>query len=699
SDWLIPIHLVRKPDGRWRFCLDLRRLNLLTVQDNYPLPKIQTITDEIRDMRFFTKLDIKDGFFRVPLEKYSQHKTNFKVGANCYKFVVLPMGYRNAPNIFQRVMENILQGMIEKYCIVYIDNILVYSKDMTSHKEHITAVLKKLKEYGMEINWKKAVFATEEMEFLGYKIGYNTIRPLESRIQGIKDYPEPQNKKQLRSFIGLLGYDRRFLWNISDTLKPLHNLTKVDEPWKWTETHQNAFDEAKEKLIAATELVIPDYTKRFTLETDASDTGIGAVLKQESGTIGYYSGTLTETQQKYTITEKELYAVIWGMEKCKYYLQGVEFDLITDHQAITYYQTKPDFGNSRIKRWYQKLDEFSFTPKYRRGEDMIQADALSRSLRGSQDMTHPGLEQIYRIQAEPFTADEQLILQKHEEWDHRKAIRKELLANNIRVTSKKLKIVLNKCRTCLERDDKYVRTSKYIDTSKPGELMGIDLMQYANEYVIVMIDYFTRKIFTKAIKTKEATKILTFIERVYKEFKFGKLISDRGKEFENNIVQDWLHKQGIEHILRPAYRHQGTGRVERVNRTLRNALNKKKGYLRTKLASITENYNQNMIHRAINMTPNQAQLPENWDLIKRYTIQEYKKEFKEKELPKFTKGDKVLIRNDVRTSKDDKHFERVGTVIDNETTDTYLVQLDGHNNSTLTRHFSQLKVLPRDVVY
>ncbi|OAG32577.1 hypothetical protein NEIG_02556 [Nematocida sp. ERTm5] len=443
----------------------------------------------------------------------------------------------------------------------------------------------------MEINWKKAVFATEEMEFLGYKIGYNTIRPLESRIQGIKDYPEPQNKKQLRRFIGLLGYDRRFLWNISETLKPLHNLTKKDEPWKWTETHQKAFDEAKEKLIAETELVIPDYTKRFTLETDASDTGIGAVLKQESGTIGYYSGTLTETQQKYTITEKELYAVIWGMEKCKYYLQGVEFDLITDHQAITYYQTKPDFGNSRIRRWYQKLDEFSFTPKYRRGEDMIQADALSRSLRGSQDMTHPGLEQIYRIQAEPVTADEQLILQKHEEWDHRKAIRKELLANNIKVTSKKLKIILNKCITCLERDDKYVRTSKYIDTSKPGELMGIDFMQYANEYVIVMIDYFTRKIFTKAIKTKEATKIFTFIERVYKEFKFGKLISDRGKEFENNIVQDWLHKQGIEHILRPAYRHQGTGRVERVNRTLRNAFNKRKGYLRTKLASITKNYN------------------------------------------------------------------------------------------------------------
>ncbi|KAI5156990.1 hypothetical protein NEPAR06_2382 [Nematocida parisii] len=384
GSWLIPIHLVKKPDGRWRFCLDLRKLNLLTTQDNYPLPKIQTITDDLRDMRFFTKLDIKDGFFRVPLDERSQYKTTFKIGTQCYKFVVLPMGYRNAPNIFQiRVMENILRELLGKCCVVYIDDILIYSKDMTSHKAHLTAVMKKLKEYGMEINWKKTVFATEEMDFLGYKIGYNTIRPLESRVQGIQDYPAPTNKKQLRRFIGLLGYDRRFLVNISEILKPLHNLTKKDEAWKWEEIHQRAFEEAKAKLISATELVIPDYTKRFTLETDASDTGIGAVLKQEAGVIAYYSATLTDTQQRYAITEKELYAVIWGMEKCKYYLQGVEFDLITDHQAITYYHTKPEFGNARIRRWYETLDEYSFVPKYRRGEEMIQADALSRSLRVS----------------------------------------------------------------------------------------------------------------------------------------------------------------------------------------------------------------------------------------------------------------------------------------------------------------------------
>ncbi|KAI5169303.1 hypothetical protein NEIRO02_2656, partial [Nematocida sp. AWRm79] len=564
-------------------------------------------------------------FFRVPLDEHSQFKTTFKIGTQCYKFVVLPMGYRNAPNIFQRVMDNILRELLGKCCVVYIDDILIYSKDMTSHKAHLTAVMTKLKEYGMEINWKKTVFATEEMEFLGYKIGYNTIRPLETRVQGIQDYPAPTNKKQLRRFIGLLGYDRRFLGNISETLKPLHNLTKKDVAWGWGEIHQQAFDEAKAKLISATELIIPDYTQRFILETDASDTGIGAVLKQKAGVIGYYSATLTDTQQRYTITEKELYAVIWGMEKCKYYLQGVEFDLITDHQAIAYYHTKPEFGNARIRRWYETLDEYSFVPKYRRGEEMIQADALSRSLRVSQDMTHPGLEHIYRMEAVPLTEIETRVLQKHKEWDHRKVIRKELRANGIKVTDQKLKKILEKCRTCLEREDKQVHTNKYIETSHPGEFMGIDLMQYANEYVIVIIDYFTRKIFTRAIKTKEATKILNFIKEVYKQFKFEKLLSDRGREFENNLLRDWVQQKGIEHILRPAYRHQGTGRVERVNRTLRVALNKRPGYLRAKLASITNNYNENMIHRAINMTPNEALNPENWILIKEHIVPKYKK--------------------------------------------------------------------------
>ncbi|KAI5164558.1 hypothetical protein NEAUS03_2518, partial [Nematocida ausubeli] len=281
-----------------------------------------------------------------------------------------------------------------------------------------------------------------------------------------------------------------------------------------------------------------------------------------------------------------------------------------------------------------------------------------------------------RVQAEPLTDIETLVLSKHAEWDHRKAIRKELSDSQIRVTDRKLKRILEKCRVCLERDNKYVRTRKHIETSKPGELMGIDLMQYANEYIIVMIDYFSRKIFTKSIKTKEAIKILAFVQKVYKEFKFQALLSDRGKEFENKLLQEWLSKQGIKMILRPAYRHQGTGRVERVNRTLRAALNRRPEYLRIKLASITKTYNDKMIHRALNMTPNQALLPENWDLIKKDSLPKYKKEFKEKVLPKYQPGDKVLIRNDIRSSKDDKHFELEGTVVDNDTTDTYIVKLD-----------------------
>ncbi|KAI5167713.1 hypothetical protein NEIRO03_1450 [Nematocida sp. AWRm78] len=455
SDWLMPVQIIKRPDGQLGDCLDLRGLNQITEQDKYPLLNITTITDDIIEMKYFTRIDTLGGFFSIPLDEKDQEKTTFKVDKSYYKFTVLPMSFRNAPNIIQRVIENILSELLRVCCVVYIDSILIYSKDMASHKEHIKEVLKKIKEYGMEVNWKKVSLAVEEIKYLGYRIGYNTIVPIESRSQGIEEYPVPMSKKQLKRFIGLLGCNRRFLWNISEILKPLHDLTRKDVPWKWTEIHQTAFLKAKTKLITATELVVPDYTKRFTLEVVASNSGVGAVLKQDIGVVGYYSTMLKDSKKNYTFSEKELFAVVWAIKRCKYYLRGVEFDLITDHQAITYCQTLSDSGNMRINTWSQILDDYSFIPNYQEKSAMIQADALSKSFCNLQeekeDMSHPYLERIYNLQSEPLTEEEKVILQKHKEWDHRKAIRKELLDNQIYVTGKDLRVILDKCIICLER--------------------------------------------------------------------------------------------------------------------------------------------------------------------------------------------------------------------------------------------------------
>ncbi|KAI5145578.1 hypothetical protein NEPAR05_1893 [Nematocida parisii] len=455
SEWLVPVQIIKRPDGQLGDCLDLRGLNQIAEQDKYPLLNITTITDDIIEMKYFTRIDTIDGFFSIPLDEKDQEKTTFKVDKSYYKFAVLPMSFRNAPHIIQRVIENILSELLRVCCVVYIDSILIYSKDMASHKEHITEVLKKIKEYGMEVNWKKVSLAVEEIKYLGYRIGYNTIVPIESRSQGIEEYSVPMSKKQLKRFIGLLGCNRRFLWNISEILKPLHALTRKDVPWKWTEVHQAAFLKAKTKLITATELVVPDYTKRFTLEVVASNSGVGAVLKQDIGVVGYYSTILKESKKNYTFAEKELFAVVWAIKRCKYYLRGVEFDLMTDHQAITYCQTLSDSGNIRINTWSQILDDYSFVPNYQEKSAMVQADALSKSFCNLQeeweDMSHPYLERIYNLQSEPLTEEEKVILQKHKEWDHRKAIRRELLDSQIYVTGKDLRVILDKCLICLER--------------------------------------------------------------------------------------------------------------------------------------------------------------------------------------------------------------------------------------------------------
>lgn len=682
SKWLTPLMLVKKPSGIDRVCLDLRGLNGLVQQDNYPIPNILTLTDPIRNKRIFTKLDLKDAFFRIPLNYNDRCKTAFKVGTKMYQFNVLPMGFKNAPNVFQKFLDHIMADYINKSAVIYIDDILVFSDSITQHKIDLFNIMKILKIYGFIINQEKAKYFTDNIEFLGYEISYNKIKPLVDRVQGIKDFPIPINLKQVRRFIGILNYDRRFLENISETLRPLYLLTQKNVKFIWGDEQQQAFERAKQKLIDATEIIIPDPSKRFTLETDASATGVGAILRQDNGVVGYLSSTLTPTQQNYTITERELYAAMWAMDKFKFYLKGSEFDLLTDHQAIEFYNTKNDFGNSRIHRWFEHLEEYSFVPKYINGEDMILADAMSRSKIDDQNQENSS-EKIAEI------------IKIHESFNHRRSILNDIKKIGIEVSQKELDYILSQCIVCLERDNKHVNSSSYIDTHKPGEKVGIDLLETKNHWVIVLIDYFSRKVFTRIITSKHGTKILEFVRDVYKKFNFSKIISDNGKEFSNNLLKDWASKNNVIHHFVSAYHHKSAGRVERVNQSLRNDLNKTKGPLKSKLITVTDAYN-NKHHRAIGMSPNEALLDENYDRVRK-SINIYKTEFKSKQLQQYDLNQKVLIKNELRKSKDHKIFDRQGIIKEILGRNTYNILTD--DGKTVKRHFSQLKALPGDVVF
>lgn len=378
-EWQIPARLVVKTDGEMKLCMDFKELNAVTEKDNYPLPNITEITDGLRDQHYFSKISIKDAFYAIPLEKDLQHKTTFKIGKKFYKFAVLPWGFRNTKRILQRAMENILHEYLGKFCRVYIDSVIIFSKDLASHEAHLKAVVEKLEQNRMEVDWDGKLAPEKEIEFMGYTIGHNTIRPLQSRVERIKEYPVPDTKKQLRKFIGLLGCDRKFLHRISETLKPLHKLGKKDTQWKWKKIHQKAFDSAKSKLARSVGLAIPDYNKRFTLETSISKRSMHGVLKQGKDVVKYLSGSFAPRTRKYTTGEKELYAVCWAIQKFRYYLEGAEFDLITDHLPIIHYHNTIDSERMRIKRLHYQLTDYTFAPYYKGKDSVIQSGPVHKA--------------------------------------------------------------------------------------------------------------------------------------------------------------------------------------------------------------------------------------------------------------------------------------------------------------------------------
>lgn len=625
STWLNPIVLTRKKNGKLRFCVDLRRLNDITESDNYPLPRIQDLLASLNKMKFFSVIDLENGFFHVSIKETDKEKTAFYCGNRLMQFRKMPQGYKNSPSIFQRCMNMILGELIGRACICYIDDILIFGNTEEEHQDNFNKVLQKLKQYDLKENIDKRIYKQSNVCFLGYNISFNKITPKEDRAQGIVDFKVPKSKKEVQRFLGLVNYDRQFIKNLSDISQVLSELIQKDKIFKWDEKHQKAFDEIKGKFKELLQVTMPDWNKRFILETDASNTGLGAVLRQDSIPIAYASRKLTDIEKKYGITEKEVLASLWGMEKFEFYLIGKEFTLISDHQAIKYIKTKSEFGSMRVQRWFERLERFQFKVEYRKGTELKQADALSRgSTLNSIVMTEN------KFNSEKKKNDDK-ILKLHIELNHRKNIFEIIKKEGIKTTQSHIKKIIDGCETCIQRDPITESTSKYIQVLKPGERFGIDLMILKNKKIVILgIDYFSRKLFGRTLKSKRKSGVIKFLNNVFEELKFKTLISDNGKEFNNKEVEEWCEKNNVIHDLGIPYYHKSNGRIERANQTIRRAINKTKGKLKDKMDKIIENYNK-LEHRAVGMSPNDAIKENNWNKV-REIGNKYKKEFNEKKI-------------------------------------------------------------------
>lgn len=381
SEWSSPILLVPKKDGGVRFCTDFRKLNSVSCFDSYPMPRIDELIERLGKASFMTTLDLCKGYWQVPLDPSCKPYTAFRSPSGLYQYTVMPFGLHGAPATFQRLMDRVLTGC-EQYAAAYLDDVVIYSGSWQEHLRHLEDILKRLQEAGLTINTTKCSWAQTEVRYLGYLLGHGQIRPQVEKLKAIQNIARPQTKKQVRSFLGLIGWYRRFVPHFASLATPLTDLTKKS-PAKfcWTSECEEAFKALKNLLCNEPVLQSPNFTQRFIVQVDASDVGLGAVLVQgeahDERPVLFLSRKLFERERKYSTIEKEGLAIKWAVDSLRYYLLGREFTLRSDHRALKWMQTMQN-SNSRILRWCLTLQPYVFTIEHCPGKKNIIADYLSR---------------------------------------------------------------------------------------------------------------------------------------------------------------------------------------------------------------------------------------------------------------------------------------------------------------------------------
>ena len=390
SPWASPLVLVRKKDGNLRFCVDYRQLNAVTKLDPFPIPRIDDLLDQLGKSCYFSTLDLAAGFWQIKVAEDSREKTAFITHRGLFEFRVMPFGLMNAPSVFQRLMQHVLcdlnpdQG--PDFVSVYIDDVLIFSRSVDEHLRHVQLVLDRLRATGLKLKPSKCHFLRQTVDYLGHVITTEGLKPNSKQIAAVEDYPVPESVTQVRQFLGLTSYYRRFIPQFAKTAAPLHNLMKKDAVFVWTADCQAAFEFLKQKLINAPILCYPDFEKGFVLETDASVRGLGAVLSQKQGDgklhpIGFASRSLTPPEKNYSITDLETLAVVWAVSYYRAYLYGNEVTVVTDHSAVKAVLETPG-GSGKHARWWLKVFASGIGRvkiQYRPGKSNQRADALSRN--------------------------------------------------------------------------------------------------------------------------------------------------------------------------------------------------------------------------------------------------------------------------------------------------------------------------------
>lgn len=381
SSWAAPIVVVRKKDKTPRLCVDYRPLNERTIKDAYPLPRIQDTLDTLSTARYFSTLDLTSGYWQVEMTPRARKAAAFCTRQGLFEWNVMLFGLCNAPATFQRLMDRVLVGLQWQTCLVYLDDIVVLGKDATQMLERLEQVFSRLRQANLKLKPSKCCLFREEVAYLGHIVSASGIATDPQKTERVRDWPTPRNVSEVRQFVGLASYYRRFVPDFATIAKPLHELTKKYARFSWTAQCQGAFDELKRLLTSAPVLGYPLDEGEMFLDTDASDCGIGAVLCQVQGgeerVLAYGSRRLSAVEQNYCTTRRELLAVVDFTSHFKQYLLGRPFTVRTDHSSLRWL-TRLREPEGQLARWLEKLAEYDFTVIHRPGRVHQNADALSR---------------------------------------------------------------------------------------------------------------------------------------------------------------------------------------------------------------------------------------------------------------------------------------------------------------------------------
>ncbi|WVY92793.1 hypothetical protein V8G54_031881 [Vigna mungo] len=543
SPFSSPIILVKNKDGTWRFCTDYRTLNAITIKDSFPIPMVDELIDELYGARFFSKIDLRSSYHQILVKEEDKCKMAFRTHQGHYEWLVMPFGLTNAPRTFQSLMNDMFKGILRKNVLVFFNDILLYSSSWTIHLQHLEAILKLLQQHKLFAKLTKCSFGLNQIDYLGHTLCGEGVAMDKGKIQPVIDWPIPTTLKQLRGFLGLTGYYRRFIKGYASVAASLTNLLKKDN-FGWDDTANTNFQELKKRIIAATMLALLNFSKPFILAIDAFGHDIGVVISQDCHPIAYFSKKLLSLRmQKQSIYTSEFYVISEAIAKYKHYLLGHKFIIRIDQKSLRSLNDQ-SLQTPEQQTWLLKLLGYDFTIEYKPSKENIPADSLSRSFMALCLIHNPEIAAIVQKSSSNsppgphYTLQDKLLLWKDKLVVPLKEYHSSITDGHAGYTRTLAKIASQFHWSSMHDDiKKFVKQCLVCQQAKMTNTVLVELLQPLHVPNLIWED-LAMDFITRLPPSHGYTVILVVIDRLSKYAHFATLKSD----FNNKqVVEIFIH--------------------------------------------------------------------------------------------------------------------------------------------------------------